>query len=74
MILIVMEKANKITKEMTIAEVVEKYPKAASILMGFGLHCAGCPGAQSETIGEMAANYQMDLDEFLKNLNKAIRS
>ena len=69
-----MEKANKITKEMTIAEVVEKYPKAASILMGFGLHCAGCPGAQSETIGEMAANYQMDLDEFLKNLNKAIRS
>ena len=74
MILIVMEKANKITKEMTIAEVVEKYPKAALILMGFGLHCAGCPGAQSETIGEMAANYQMDLDEFLKNLNKAIRS
>ncbi|KKS89362.1 MAG: hypothetical protein UV65_C0034G0010 [Parcubacteria group bacterium GW2011_GWF2_43_11] len=74
MILIVMEKANKITKEMTIAEVVEKYPKAASILVGFGLHCAGCPGAQSETIGEMAANYQMDLDEFLKNLNKAIRS
>ena len=69
-----MEKANKITKEMTIAEVVEKYPKAASIHMGFGLHCAGCPGAQSETIGEMAANYQMDLDEFLKNLNKAIRS
>ena len=69
-----MEKANKITKEMTIAEVVEKYPKAASILVGFGLHCAGCPGAQSETIGEMAANYQMDLDEFLKNLNKAIRS
>ena len=46
-----MEKVQKITKEMTIAEVVEKYPKAASILMGFGLHCAGCPGAQSETIG-----------------------
>ena len=72
-ILIVMEKANKITKEMTIAEVVEKYPKAALILMGFGLHCAGCPGAQSETIGEMAANYQMDLKKLLASLNEAIK-
>ena len=59
----------KITKEMTIAEVIDKFPKAVPILMGFGLHCAGCPGAQAETIGEMAANYQMDLNELLGSLN-----
>ena len=69
-----MEKVKKITKEMTIAEVIENFPKAAAILMGFGLHCAGCPGAQSEMIGAMAANYQMDLDELLESLNKAIKS
>lgn len=57
---------------MTIAEAVEKFPKAGSILMGFGFHCAGCPAAQSETIEDLAKNSQMDLEKFLEDLNKAI--
>ena len=64
----------KITKEMTIAEAVEKFPKLAPILMGFGFHCMGCPAAQSETIEDLARNNQMDLKKFLDDLNKAIRS
>jgi hybrid cluster-associated redox disulfide protein len=69
-----MEKIQKITKEMTIAEVVEKFPKATPILFGFGFHCTGCPAAQSETIEDLARNNQMNLDEFLESLNKAIKS
>jgi len=69
-----MAKVKKITKEMTIAQVVESFPKAAPILMGFGFHCVGCPAAQSETIEDLARNNQMNLDEFLKSLNKAIES
>lgn len=69
-----MEKAKKITKEMTIAEAVESFPKVAPILMGFGFHCAGCPAAQSETIEDLAKNNQMDLKKFLDDLNKAIKS
>lgn len=72
--LIVMEKVQKITKEMTIAEAVEKFPKAAPILMGYGFNCAGCPVAQSETIEDLAKNNQMDLEKFLKDLSKAIKS
>ena len=74
MILVAMAKNQKITKEMTIAEAVEKFPKLAPILMGFGFHCAGCPAAQSETIEELAQNNQMDLKKFLDDLNKAIKS
>ena len=59
---------------MTIAEVIENFPKAATILMGFGHHCVGCPAAQSETIKDLAINNQMNLDEFLESLNKAIKS
>jgi len=58
---------------MTIAEVVENFPKAAPILMGFGFHCVGCPAAQSETIEDLARNNQMNLEEFLGSLNKAIK-
>lgn len=74
MILIVMAKNQTITKEMTIAEVVEKFPKAGPILMGFGFHCTGCPAAQSETIEDLAKNNQMDLEKFLKDLNRATKS
>jgi len=68
-----MEKNKKITKEMTIAEVVENFPKAVPILMGFGFYCAGCPAAEKETIEDLAKNNQMNVDEFLKNLNEAIK-
>lgn len=59
---------------MTIAEVLENFPTAAAILMGFGHQCAGCPAAQSETIEDLAKSNQMDLAEFLENLNKSIKS
>ncbi|MDP3990838.1 MAG: DUF1858 domain-containing protein [Candidatus Nealsonbacteria bacterium] len=66
-----MPKSNKITKETTIAEVTKNYPKTAPILMGYGLYCAGCPMAQSETIEELAKNNQFNLKELLEALNKA---
>jgi len=68
-----MTNIKKITKEMTIAQVTENFPEAAPILMGYGFHCAGCPAAQSETIEDLARNNQMELEKFLKDLNKAIK-
>lgn len=63
----------KITKEMTIAEVVGKYPQAVPILFGYGFHCAGCPAAEKETIEDLAKINQMDLKKLLDTLNKAIK-
>jgi len=68
-----MKKPQKITKEMAIAEVIEKYPKAAPILMGFGFHCVGCPMAQSETIEQLAKSNQIDLKKLLDSLNEAVK-
>jgi len=69
-----MEKVKKITKDMTIAEVNDNFPEAAPILMGFGFNCAGCPAAQSETIEDLAKVSQLNLDELLESLNKAVKS
>ncbi|MBA7599150.1 hypothetical protein ES703_06177 [subsurface metagenome] len=68
-----MKKDQKITKEMTIAEVIEKHPKTASVFMIYGLHCFGCPMAQSETLEQLARANQMDLKKLLKDLNKAAK-
>ncbi len=64
----------KITKDMTIAEVVENFPDAVAILMGFGFHCAGCPSAKTETIEELAKSKQLNRDELFERLKKAIKS
>lgn len=67
------KKAQKITKEMAIAEVMNKYSKTVPILMGFGFHCFGCPMAQTETIEDLAKNNQIDLKKLLASLNNVIK-
>ncbi len=60
----------KITKEMTIGEVIRSNPKAAQILMGFGMGCVGCPSAQMETLEEAAQVHGMDIDKMIDTLNQ----
>lgn len=59
----------KITKEMTIGQILREHPKTVEPLMLSGMHCLGCPGAQMETIEQAALIHQMDLEKLLKDLN-----
>ncbi len=63
----------KITKEMTLGEIIEKYPETAPLFMNYGLHCLGCTGALFETLAEAVKIHQIDLNKFLKDLNQAIK-
>jgi len=65
-----MVKTPKITKEMTVDEILKKYPKTAVIFMNYGLHCAGCPLAQSETIEQLVKANMLDEKKLLEELNK----
>jgi len=65
-----MGKTLKITKEMTIGEVIQKYPKTTFVFIDYGLHCIGCPMAEPETIEEAAKLHRVELKKFLKDLNK----
>ena len=60
----------KITKDMTIGEVVRNHPKTPAILMGFGMGCVGCPSAQAETIEEASMVHGIELEKLLEELNK----
>jgi len=59
----------KITREMTIGEIVRNFPKSPEVLMGFGMGCVGCPSAQSETLEEAATVHGMSIDKLLEALN-----
>ncbi len=68
-----MKKTSKITKEMTIGEVIKKYPKTVFVFMEYGLHCVGCPLAQNDTVESAAKLHRLDLEKLLKDLNKAAK-
>ena len=60
----------KVTKDMTIADVLKHQPNAAAILMQFGMGCIGCPSSQAETLEEAALVHDMDSAELLAALNR----
>jgi hybrid cluster-associated redox disulfide protein len=61
----------KITKDLTIMEVLQKKPEAAQIFARFGMHCLGCLVASGETVEQAAMAHGLDADEIIKALNEA---
>ena len=59
----------KITKKMSFAEILEKKPESAEILMSAGMHCFGCPMAQMETLEQGCIAHGIDADEIVEKLN-----
>lgn len=59
----------KITKEMTIEEVLEKNPETRDVFAKFGMGCIICSGALMETVEEGAQAHGIDIDELIKELN-----
>ncbi|SHI10600.1 hybrid cluster protein-associated redox disulfide domain-containing protein [Clostridium collagenovorans DSM 3089] len=62
----------KITKDMTIGEIIKQYPSSIEVLMNCGMGCVGCPSAQMETLEEAVAVHGIDLEKLLLELNANI--
>ena len=62
----------KITKDMKIEEVLKKYPQTREVFEEYGFHCLDCMAARFETIEEGAVVHGIDVDKFLKDINKKI--
>lgn len=67
-----MRKKAIIKKTMTIGEIMSIDPNLATVLMGFGLHCFGCPMSQMETLEEASMVHGVDVDIMVQKLNEAI--
>jgi hybrid cluster-associated redox disulfide protein len=64
----------KITKEMSITEIVQNHPQTAEILMNHGMGCLGCAAARFENIAQGASAHGIDIDTLLADLNKAVEN
>lgn len=63
-----MAEEKRITKEMTMAEIIEIDPEASRKLSELGLFCGGCHMSQFETLEDGALAHGMDPDELLEDL------
>ena len=67
------EKIKKITKEMSLAEVIQKHPETFDVFSKHGLHCVGCAVAQFENIEQGAIAHGIDVGKLIEDLNKAVK-
>lgn len=63
----------KITKDMNIKEVIQKYPETANVFAKYNMGCIGCMAASFEKIEDIVAIHGTDVESFLKELNDAIK-
>jgi len=63
---------DRITKDMTIMDVVNKYPQSIKIFFEHGLFCIGCNVAYRETVEQGAAAHGIDVGELMAKLNQAL--
>lgn len=62
----------EITKEMSITEVVQKYPETVRVFLSHGLMCVGCAAARFENIEQGAMAHGIDVDALVRDLNAAV--
>jgi len=60
----------KITKDMTIKQVLDKDVNTAAIFFESGMHCVGCPSSSGESVEEACMVHGIDCDTLVAKLNE----
>ena len=66
------KKSDRITKEMSIGDVVKKYPETVPVFFQHGLHCIGCHVSPFESVEDGCKTHGIDADILVKALNASI--
>lgn len=62
----------QISKDMLIGDLVRTHELIAPMLMRAGMHCLGCPSAQSETLEEACMVHGIDCDNLVAGINEVL--
>lgn len=64
--------AEKVTKEMNILEIVQKYPQSIEVFQKYGLGCIGCAAARFENLEAGAKVHGYNPDDMVADINALI--
>ncbi len=66
--------AKQITKDMIIADIINVDRGIIPYLMNAGMHCVGCPSAQSETLAQAGFVHGTEVDELVNKINEYLKT
>lgn len=64
----------KITEDMNIKEVINKYPQTIPVFAKYNMGCIGCVAASYEKLQDIAQVHGVDVKTFIKDLNDALKA
>lgn len=67
------KKKTQVNRQTQIGEVLSLNPNSKEVLLGFGLHCLGCPMSQMETLEEACMVHGVDPDLVVEKLNELFK-
>ena len=62
----------KVTKEMSIIDIVKTYPESIEVFAKYGLGCIGCAAARYENLEAGARVHGIDPDKLVEELNAVL--
>lgn len=62
----------KVTKEMSIIEIVQNYPESLEVFAKYGLGCIGCAAARFENLEAGAKVHGVDPEKMVEEINALI--
>lgn len=69
-----MQRPDAIDPDMTVDEIMRRWPATIRVMIRYRMHCIGCPIAIFHTVGDACVAHQVDLDTFSRELLEAMRS
>jgi hybrid cluster-associated redox disulfide protein len=60
----------RLVADLTVAEVIDRWPQAIPLLFRYRMACVGCPMARFETLAEVVAIYGLNPSRFLGELEQ----
>ena len=62
----------KVSKDITIGELLAQHPEVAPVLLEVGMHCLGCPASQMESLEEAAMVHGLDAELLVAKINATL--
>ncbi|GBF22619.1 hypothetical protein tpqmel_0023 [Candidatus Gastranaerophilus sp. (ex Termes propinquus)] len=62
----------KVTKEMSIIDVVQQFPESLSVFQKYGMGCVGCAAARFENLEAGAKVHGVDPEVLVREINESI--
>jgi len=61
-----------LSREITVKDLLDRYPQLLQLFMELGLLCPGCPAEAFHTLADVAREYHLDLNQLRQRIDTVI--